>query len=815
MPKFWDRIAAEYKAGSAHLFLLHFNVHDLAHDEVYGYLPMLYYLMEQLNVAGCDLVIGYSPSQGVVWPYINQWKSVQKMLGLLPHEEEWEGGTVEIPPMGEFRPDGKFIADRMGFTRIRATVGQISAESDQILVTTDQIHRLEISPKRLEIESGKMFRFTLTAYDRSGREIGVQHARWEVIGEIGSMTRDGVFIATKAGKGRIRAHVIGPEKRAESEEITVVPGKLTQLKIDQSTRRIPPGEPHAFNLVGEDAHGNVVEVQDAEWEVIREERAQPRRTPINSKLIVGKIHEDPFITSKLPPGKELREKLDALLHQDGVKAGVVINFMEKIVPNAELTTLQRNTMSIKGKDLSIDTGHDPLMFLETFQHWAMDLDMRLKKHIVLLMTQNLSEVHPGLTKNPDIPVIEVPLPNYDERLKFIEHLMNLPIKGKPDNRAQFTSRLTLAPDLTKEQLARDTAGLNLFGIHDGALRAEEVQQPISRELVETYRRESVDILSRGILTVGGTSSHLDSAIGLDHVINVIRDVVDAMNEGDLRRVPHGMLFLGLPGTGKVMAAKLLAGHGNMPFVQLKNAREGIGIEYAAPGVEERIYERNLTFAINFIRALTPAVVFIEEADQGTLRADTTPERADSMLPVELLNTIRDPSLHGQVIWIGASSRPDLLDPIFRRSGLFDYKLIFLPPSEAERAQLLEVICKGYGIDGQRIDFGQIAADAYTNGLSARELGVIVQRSYNIAKRNNRPTMTEADLIEAATDFVPDYSPEMNLFIGLLALREANSLSMIPTNLPPEYQEFIKNNRINKTKINKLLNKLGKQLGLTV
>ncbi len=76
-------------------------------------------------------------------------------------------------------------------------------------------------------------------------------------------------------------------------------------------------------------------------------------------------------------------------------------------------------------------------------------------------------------------------------------------------------------------------------------------------------------------------------------------------------------------------------------------------------------------------------------------------------------------------------------------------------------------------------------------------------------------MTEADLIEAATDFVPDYSPEMNLFIGLLALREANSLSMIPADLPPEYQEFIKNNRINKTKINKLLNKLGKQLGLTV
>ena len=102
------------------------------------------------------------------------------------------------------------------------------------------------------------------------------------------------------------------------------------------------------------------------------------------------------------------------------------------------------------------------MFIDTLQHWVMDLEMRLQKHILLLVAQNVAEVHPALTKNADIPVVEIPFPDYDERLAFVEHLMNPPVGGQPENRTQFTSRLTLPPNLNKEQLARDTAELNLI-----------------------------------------------------------------------------------------------------------------------------------------------------------------------------------------------------------------------------------------------------------------------------------------------------------------------------------------------------------------
>ena len=613
MSQFWDRIASEYNAGVSHQFLLHFNVEDLVRDEVYGYLPMFPYLMEQLNTLGCDFVIGYTPSQGVIWPDVNQWKAIQKWLGLLPYEQQQDDGS---------------------------------------------------------------------------------------------------------------------------------------------------------------------------------------RTPINSKIHHWKLNEDTFLTGKHPPSQEVWKNLDALAHEGRVKVGLIVNFVEKIVPNTELTALDK----------------DSSLFLNMFQEWAGDFDIRMKKNVVLLVTQNVADVHPALVKQSEIPTIEIPFPDYNERLEFIKYLINVPIPSPPPTGTQLTRSVTLAPGFSEDQFARDTAGLNLFGIHDVALRAEEAETAITRELTESYRRDRVEIFSHGIVEVLHTSSDLGGVRGMGHVIAVIRDIAGAMSEGDLQRVPRGLLFLGTPGTGRAMAAELLAGNGNMAFVRLKNMRE-IGAEFANPSGMERTYDRNLKLAINFIQAIAPVVVFLDMDKAWSLRAGLQPSPLNSTLPIELLNAIEDPSLQGKVIWIGTSNRPDLMDPIFRRDGLFDHRLVFLPPTPAERADILEKFFKVAQIAVQNIDFGKIGTDGYTHELCASHLYVIGQRSYNIAKRNNRQAVTEADLIEAASDFVPEYSPEMNEFTALLALREANSRSMIPAALPAEFQGFVEGNRINKTAINQRVIELAQQLGL--
>lgn len=634
---FWEKIVRHYKAGAAHQFLLHFNVNDLLYDKVYGYLPATSYLMEQLNVLGCELVLGYNPTQGIIFPNIRQWDATQKMLEV-------------VPP-----------------------------------------------------------------YEKSGVFHFQSLATWL-----------------------------------------------------QSLRRFQDAED--ANLANDEVDTQVA------------------RRRINSNLAIGKLHEDSFATINPAPSAELQDKLNHLLRQGRAKVGLVINFLEQLAPNHP----------------SLNSGaNDALQrFFNQLQSWASDLDIRRRKHILLLSTQNTFDVHSNLTLNPEIPLVEIPFPDYAQRLQFIEHLHAI----SPVN-SQMRKCLGDARD--RETFAHKTGGLNLFGVHDIARQAASLQQKASGELLMNYRRESVKVFSHGILEISEPVTNV-KIHGASHVARTIQDIADGMRENDMSRIPRGLLLIGTPGTGKVLAAKLLAGQTNMAFVQLRYARQ-VGEVTVNLDENRNSYERNLNAAINFIRGIVPAVVFMDDIEQAAPHTSMHPENLEHTLPISLVNAISDASLHGKVIWVGASNRPDLMPPIFRQFGIFDDKLILLPPTPADRGEILKLFCEAH--THERLDFRAIAADPQTDGLTARDLSLVVQRANNIARRNQREALTEADLREAIDDFIPDYSPEIQLFMGLLALREANSRAMIPETLLPQYQEFVDGNRIDKTKINQCLMEMSSVLGL--
>ena len=598
---FWEQIKRHYNAGSAHEFLLHFNVQDLLYDDVYGYLPTFDYLMEQLNALGCDLVLGYNTAQGIIWPNVEQWRNIQRMLHLIPAEEP-------------------------------------------------------------EVE----------------------------------------------------------------------------------------------------------------------------RSKINAGLTIDKLHEDPFINVEPDPSEELQEQLNNLLQQGRANIGLVINFLEQLAPN--------------DPSLSSSGNYDLYRFYSRIQNWASDLEIRRRGHIILLLTQNLFDVHPNLTVNPEIPLIEIPFPDYVQRHHFIEHLHAI-----WDYSPQIHK--TLGDDQDREVLAHETIGLNLFGIHDVVRQAESMEEKAGGEPLVRYRRESIRAFSHGVLELGKT--HTNTLADGWYAMRAIKDIAEGMRHQDLRRVPRGMLFLGPPGTGKVYATRLLAGEANMTFIQLRYANQ---VSEVTININENgnPYERNLNAAISFIRGISPVVVFIDNIEQASPHTSMHPEERQPF-PQSLVNAISDPSLHGRVIWVGASHRPDLMPQIFRQYGIFDTKFVMLPPIAEGRMEILRIFCQGQ--TESEINFRALVGNPDTDGLTARDLSLIVQRANNIAIHNQRDNFTEADLRQALDDFIPDYSLEMQLFMGLLALREANSRIMIPEALLPPYQEFVDENRIDKTGINRRLMELSDQLGL--
>ena len=605
---FWEQIATHYRAGSAHQFLLHFNVQDLHYDDAYGYLPAMPYLMEQLNLLGCDLVVGYNSVQGIIFPNVRQWRKTQKMLEIVPPD-----AADEVP-----LPD--------------------------------------------------------------------------------------------------------------------------------------------------------------------------ERSRINSNLAIGKLHEDPVVTMEPHPSEELQNRLSHLLRQGRAKVGLIINFLEQLAPNHPSLTSGANDESQR--------------FLNLLNHWASDLDIRRRKQIILLVTQNTFDIHPSLTVNPEIPVVEMPFPDYAQRLKFIAHLHAI----SPDDAPM---RESLGDARAREEFARETGGLNLFGIHDIARQAATTQQEARGELLLNYRQESIKTFSHGVLEVG-EPREVARMQGPSHVNRAIQDIVDGLKQGDWRRIPRGVLLLGPAGTGKVFIAKLLAGKAETAFVQLRYASQ-VGEVAVSVNGNGGSYERNLIAALSFIRGIAPVVVFIDEIEQASPHTSMQPEQGERGLPVSLVNAMSDTSLRGKVLWVGATNRPDLMPAIFRRTGIFDHKLILLPPTPFERAAILKIFCEPR--TQESIDYQSIIGDERTDGITSRDLWLIMQRARNLALRNNREQLIEADLREAVNDFVPDHSREMQQFMGLLAMREANSRAMLPDALLPQYQEFVEDNRIDKTKINRRLLELSGELGL--
>ena len=633
---FWDEIKRHYDAGSAHQFLIHFNVNDLLYDDVYGYLRTTDYLMAQLNLLGCQLVLGYNTAEGIHFPKVGQWRNTQRALELFPQ------------------------------------------------------------------------------YNKTGAFHFQSLATW--------------------------------------------------LQTLQRFREVED-----INLAEQEVDPQLV------------------RRRINADLAFDKEHEDPFVTMDPSPSAEFRQRLNRLLRQGRARVGLVIDSLELLTPNdPSLNEVAKNEVQ--------------LLFSQ-IQYWASDLDVRRRKHVILLVTHNISDIHPNFTVNPEIPVIEIPFPNYEERLSFIEHLHDI-----SDGSAQM--RKTLGNHRERETLARETIGLNLLGVHDVVQQAESTQQKAGGEPLFRYRGESIRTFSRGVLELGETQRG-PSDDGW-YVMRIIRDIADGMRNRDLRRVPRGILLLGPPGTSKEYAARVLAGEANMTLVRLRYASQ-VGEVTININQDGNTYERNLNAGLNFIRGIAPTVVFMDGIEQASPHTTMNPEEHDRMLPSALVNAINDISLHGRVIWVGASQRPDLMPPIFRRYGIFDTKLIMLPPTSGGRVEILRIFCRGQA--SGNINFQSLVGGAETDGLTWRDLLLIVQRANNIARRSGRDTFTEGELRQAVNDFVPDYSREMQIFMGLLALREANSRMMVPDGLLPEYQEFVEGNRVDKTGINKRLMELSHQLGL--
>ncbi|KZL49107.1 AAA family ATPase [Nodularia spumigena CENA596] len=216
---------------------------------------------------------------------------------------------------------------------------------------------------------------------------------------------------------------------------------------------------------------------------------------------------------------------------------------------------------------------------------------------------------------------------------------------------------------------------------------------------------------------------------------------------------HGVLLVGAPGTGKTLTARALA--------------EELGVNYIAlvgPEVITKYYgeaEQKLRAIFEKAAKNAPCIIFIDEIDSLAPDRSAVEGEVEKRLVAQLLSLMDGFSQNKGVILLGATNRPDHLDPALRRPGRFDREIQFRVPDINGRKEILEVLTRAMPLDNT-VDL-EFIADR-TVGFVGADLKAVCQKAAYTALRRQVPsidmpipeviTVQQSDFLQALKEIKP-------------------------------------------------------------
>ncbi len=374
----------------------------------------------------------------------------------------------------------------------------------------------------------------------------------------------------------------------------------------------------------------------------------------------------------------------------------------------------------------------------------------------VLIADNLNDLHPQVAANPRVAKIRVPLPDAATLERALAQL-------RLDHPRAFA-----------DQDVSETANL-LTGVSISALnsliriREHEGRALTAADWIAT-KKQMVEGDSSGLVEFIESKKTLDDYHAQDALKRWLRQDMALWRASDLRALPMGYIFCGPVGTGKTYLVECLAGEAGVPVVKLKNFRDRwVGSS-----------EGNLEKIFRLIRALGRCIVFVDEADQTLGKRDSG--SGDSGLSGRLYSMIAqemsDGSNRGRLMWILASSRPDLIEVDLKRPGRIDVKIPLLPTTtHAESAGLLNALLKRLdvapGVEAMQV----LPLPVLLTPGAAEALAVKVYRQVRTA--NVTPIEALATCLQG---YQPPVAPDVLEQQMRIAIREATDMNFVPESL---------------------------------
>jgi cell division protease FtsH len=253
-----------------------------------------------------------------------------------------------------------------------------------------------------------------------------------------------------------------------------------------------------------------------------------------------------------------------------------------------------------------------------------------------------------------------------------------------------------------------------------------------------------------VLVERNTGVTFDDVAGLDEAKVELEEIVSFLKEKDKygrlgARIPKGVLLVGPPGTGKTLLAKAVAGQAGVPFFSISGSEfvemfVGVGAARVRDLFEQA-------------RKTAPCIIFIDELDalgrargSGMFGGHDEKEQTLNQLLTELDGF--DP--REGIVLLGATNRPEVLDPALLRAGRFDRQVVIDRPDRKEREAILRVHIKRVKL-ARDVRLDQIAS--ITPGFTGADLANLVNEAAIVATRRGGNEVTTADFTVAVERIV--------------------------------------------------------------
>ena len=294
---------------------------------------------------------------------------------------------------------------------------------------------------------------------------------------------------------------------------------------------------------------------------------------------------------------------------------------------------------------------------------------------------------------------------------------NIRVQG--DVRGLFAGKVMVQGDIIGSQIRAPRPSMGFNSIFEELMDFTPAMKEIKFAVVSTNPKDIVIVGPNTEVQLHETPVDVSKIEGVGNLVDVSYEEIGGLKE-EVKKVremieiplkrpelfeklgiapPKGVLMHGPPGTGKTLLAKAVASESDAHFI-LINGPE-IMSKYVG-GSEENLREYFEEAEEN-----SPSIIFIDELDAIAPKREETNGEVERRTVAQLLTLMDGLKSRGQVVVIGATNRPDSLDPALRRPGRFDREIEIGVPDSEERKEVLEIHTRNMPL-AEDVDLDKIA-----------------------------------------------------------------------------------------------------------